>query len=263
MVSNKPHGEELKARQNFHGVHNRELDLTLSVWQSLRSFRCAFHPLNQSRCCLFNLIHKTGSMHKKQWSSRPSLFTNERLTDICVVMWSHRMSVTWLSQQSGLSYRRLCSSMEYTNLCHNRFTWYITSKELDKVTGICCWKLFQLLTCSNVQICTSQPFIPCVYVICCRWLQNTALQVAVQKDSGGLAMKEKLCCFLFYYTFIMSGTWSFTEKHFLAFLLQIWQGHLNTALYSVVCCILPVHSLNRIFFFLNNVMFLSHVVFFN
>jgi hypothetical protein len=27
MVYNKPHGEELKTRQNFHGVHNRELDL--------------------------------------------------------------------------------------------------------------------------------------------------------------------------------------------------------------------------------------------
>lgn len=59
----------------------------------------------------------------------------------------------------------------------------------------------------------------CLCVICCRWVQNTALHIAVQKYSGRLAMKEKLCCFLFYYTFITSGPWSFTEKQtFLAFL---------------------------------------------
>jgi hypothetical protein len=34
VVYIKPHGEEFKARQNFHGVHNRELDPTRLLFGS-------------------------------------------------------------------------------------------------------------------------------------------------------------------------------------------------------------------------------------
>ena len=148
---NKPHGEELKARQNFHGVHNRELDLILFLFGSHlgNSGVPSIRWVNQDAVWLI-LKRQAACTISSDPVDHHFALMKDWLMFVCVVTWSHRMSVTWLSQQSGLRYRSLFISMEYLNFCHERFTWYMTSKELDKVTGICCWESFQPLPCSNV-----------------------------------------------------------------------------------------------------------------
>jgi hypothetical protein len=147
--------------------------------------------------------------------------TNERLTDVClfcniVTQNVNHMTVSakWVEVQKFVKLDGMSKLLPWQiHVVHDL-------QKLDIVTGIYCWELFQLLTWSNVHICTWQPFTSsmCVCVCmcacmhaCCRWWQNTALQIAVQKDHGRLDMKDKLCCFLFYYTFVFSGTWSFIE----------------------------------------------------
>ena len=60
MVYNKPHGEELKARQNFHGVHNRELDLRLFLFDSHlgHSHMPSIHRINQDAVFLILFIRQ-------------------------------------------------------------------------------------------------------------------------------------------------------------------------------------------------------------
>jgi hypothetical protein len=197
-------------------------------------------------------------MHNKQWSSRPSLSANERLTDVClccnvVTQNVHHMTVSskWIEVQKFAHFRGI------SKLCHDRCTWYMTSEELVKVTGVCCWESFQLLTWTNVQICTWQPFAPyvcvcgCVCVCVCDLLQVVTEYCTADSSAERqweAFYEREIMLLLFYYTYVRNMKFYWKMVIFLNFFLQIWQGHLNTALYSAMYHILPVHILNASFF---------------